>query len=106
MRSGRSHSATGVERCRARGFAKLGSAPQVGTGPGDAGAHDSVGRGRQQQHAGGRETSSANPNRGQVAAALYRVLSAKLRSGAGQRVLLEKIAPRNPVMPVADGLIR
>ncbi len=34
-----------------------------------------------------------------------RVLSAKLRSGAGERVLLEEIALRDPVMPVPDGLI-
>jgi hypothetical protein len=34
-----------------------------------------------------------------------RVLSAKLRSGAGQQVVLEKIALRDPVMPVPDGLI-
>jgi hypothetical protein len=34
------------------------------------------------------------------------VLSAKLRSGAGERVLLEEIALRDPVMPVPDGLIR
>jgi hypothetical protein len=34
------------------------------------------------------------------------VLSAKLRDGTGQRVILEEIALRDPVMPVPDGLIR
>src|SRR4029077_276182 len=31
-----------------------------------------------------------------------RVLSAKLRSGAGEKVLLEEVALREPVMPVSD----
>jgi hypothetical protein len=34
------------------------------------------------------------------------VLSAKLRDGTGQRVILEEIALRDPVMPVPDGHIR
>ena len=37
---------------------------------------------------------------------VFRVLSAKLRDGAGQRVILEEIALRDPVMPVPDGHIR
>jgi CheY-like chemotaxis protein len=36
---------------------------------------------------------------------IFRVLSAKLRRDAGQQVLLEEIALRDPVMPVPDGLI-
>jgi hypothetical protein len=34
-----------------------------------------------------------------------RVLSAMLRSGAGEKVLLEEVALREPVMPVSDGFI-
>ena len=47
----------------------------------------------------------ADPRSTKTTAGKRRVLSAKLRDGAGQRVILEKIALRDPVMPVPDGLI-
>jgi hypothetical protein len=41
-----------------------------------------------------------------ILGAKHCVLSAKLRDGTGQRVILEEIALRDPVMPVPDGHIR